>query len=153
MRKDKNIGATGGVSSGLLVGQAINGAFEGSANASDQTVEDTYHSTESTQSGVYAGSSGLDVDATGNTMLRAGALSSNADRNRQSNRQKPEITIQAHQLTVLRSLHLGIKTPEGKVVSDSQGKREIIVVGRLLEEKSRQQVLIIYLKKFMIGLK
>ncbi|WP_179194144.1 hemagglutinin repeat-containing protein, partial [Acetobacter indonesiensis] len=56
------------------------GSFGGSAHVAGQTIKDTYRSTESTQSGVYAGSGGLDVAVSGNTTLRAGALSSTADK-------------------------------------------------------------------------
>ncbi|MFT8781444.1 hemagglutinin repeat-containing protein [Acetobacter orientalis] len=55
------------------------GSLGASANVSGQTVKDTYRSTESTQSGLYAGSGGLDVDVSGNTTLSAGVLSSTAD--------------------------------------------------------------------------
>ncbi|OUI97735.1 hypothetical protein HK14_02005 [Acetobacter cibinongensis] len=56
------------------------GSFGGSAHVAGQTIKDTYRSTESTQSGVYAGSGGLDIDVSGNTTLRAGAISSTADK-------------------------------------------------------------------------
>ncbi|WP_264802282.1 hemagglutinin repeat-containing protein, partial [Acetobacter indonesiensis] len=56
------------------------GSFGGSAHVAGQTIKDTYRSTESTQSGVYAGSGGLDVDVSGTTTLGAGALSSTADK-------------------------------------------------------------------------
>lgn len=42
------------------------GSLGASATVSRQTVKDTYRSTESTQSGLYAGSGGLDVDVSGN---------------------------------------------------------------------------------------
>ncbi|WP_373687497.1 hemagglutinin repeat-containing protein [Acetobacter sp. P5B1] len=55
------------------------GSFGGSAHVAGQTVKDTYRSTEATQSGLYAGNGGLDVDVSGNTTLKAGVISSTAD--------------------------------------------------------------------------
>ncbi|MCP1195071.1 hemagglutinin repeat-containing protein [Acetobacter senegalensis] len=55
------------------------GSFGASANVAGQTIKDTYRSTEATQSGLYAGNGGLDVDVAGNTTLKAGAISSTAD--------------------------------------------------------------------------
>jgi filamentous hemagglutinin len=57
------------------------GALGGSASAGSQTIVDHYASTESTLSGLYAGSGGLDVTIAGNTTLTAGVLSSSAATN------------------------------------------------------------------------
>ncbi|NHO30949.1 helix-turn-helix domain-containing protein, partial [Acetobacter farinalis] len=60
--------------------------------------------------------------------------------NRQSNRQNPEITGQAHQSTVLRSLHLiRTRTAEGRELAKKRG----IKMGRpqRITEKQKVQIL------------
>ncbi|EGG78634.1 Filamentous hemagglutinin [Gluconacetobacter sp. SXCC-1] len=54
------------------------GDIGGSASFSHTTVKDSYASTEATQSGLYAGSGGLDVTASGTTTLNGGVIESTA---------------------------------------------------------------------------
>ncbi len=54
------------------------GDIGGSASFSHTTVRDSYASTEATQSGLYAGSGGLDVTASGMTTLNGGVIESTA---------------------------------------------------------------------------
>ncbi|GBQ50998.1 hemagglutinin repeat-containing protein (plasmid) [Komagataeibacter sucrofermentans] len=54
------------------------GDIGGSASFSYTTVKDSYASTEATQSGLYAGSGGLDVTASGTTTLNGGVIESTA---------------------------------------------------------------------------
>ncbi|GCE91920.1 hypothetical protein MSKU15_3521 [Komagataeibacter diospyri] len=54
------------------------GDIGGSASFSHTTVRDSYASTEATQSGLYAGSGGLDVTASGTTTLNGGVIESTA---------------------------------------------------------------------------